>query len=152
MNEPLAILWKTLSPRGDISAKRSPFASGTGLADRSCFECSPKVSDAASIERHSLSRFNRMRKKLADGVDGIAVPLNDAFSEAVRIIIIKQRRADVIGTVDHDNLLAFGNALHNGIEIRREGVAVALADIGQQTKQVVRAQSDRQIGACPVVR
>ena len=80
-------------------------------------------------------------EQLAKVTSSHNIAIAHTLSQAVRVICVKQRRADVVGTAHDQHILTSADPRHDRVEIRREGMAVPVAGIGEYTKQVMRAQA-----------
>jgi hypothetical protein len=79
-----------------------------------------------------------VRKQLTDSSGGGTVTFCHATAEAVRVRIVEQRSADVVGPLYDHNLFTFGKSPRNHVKICCEYRAITFPDIGQDAKKMMR--------------
>lgn len=115
-----------------------PFASGACGPDVPGGKSLPKVSDSPRCQCEAGPECQIGAKRFADLPGSVSVTGEDAVVVAMTIGLAQHRLADVVRALNQDNILADVQSVDNqavtGHEIRR----VALAEIGQHAKQMVR--------------
>jgi hypothetical protein len=90
------------------------------------------------MENKPVSGSNGVCKQLTDSSGSGTVAFCHATAEAMRIRIVEQRGADVVGPLyDHD-LFTFDKSPHNHVKICCEYWAITFPDIGQDAKKMMR--------------
>ncbi len=106
-------------------------------------ECLSHGVEGGRAKRKTLPLNNFGAQQFAEVPGGEPVTLSHAVAQAMRVWLIEQRGANIIGAGYDRDRVATGNLRRDRIKVDRESPAVTGASISKHAKEMMRAKAAR---------
>ena len=100
-------------------------------------ETRSQLFDKSFVRNETFSDVHSFAQPSANGIERPRIAPDHTLSETMRVLIIKQGRADIVRAGYNFDLFAIPQTRRDTVVIDREAGRIAFADIGQHAQQMM---------------